>query len=141
VKIPKELLMRFHGASMCKTLGLCLLLAWAGGPALAQVAVAKPFIGKWSVEWQTDQHKYEAVMVVTETGGSWQTYVRRRSNPCAGREVQMQHDKVTPETLEMTLKFEDAIPGCRNARVRLQVDDKGTVTGKRSEHELQMKRE
>jgi hypothetical protein len=133
--------MATRNASILRPLGLWLLLAMASVPALAQVQVAKPFIGKWSVEWQTDQHRYDAVMVVTETGGTWQTFIRRRSNPCAGREVQLQHDKVTPDTLEMTLKFEDAIPGCRNARVRLQVDDKGTVTGKRSEHELQLKRD
>ncbi len=127
--------------SILRQLGLWLLLSTASTLALAQVPVAKPFLGKWSVEWQTDQSRYDAVMTITETGGTWQTYIRRRSNPCAGREVQMQHDKVTADTLEMTLKFEDAIPGCRNARVRLQVDDKGTVTGKRSEHELQLKRD
>lgn len=126
---------------MIRNLVVWMALALAAPLTLAQVQVAKPFLGKWNVEWQTDQQRYEAVMVVTESGGTWQTYIRRRSNPCAGREVQMQQDKVTPDTLEMTLKFEDAIPGCRNARVRLQVDDKGTVTGKRSEHELQLKRD
>lgn len=124
--------------SILRRFGLLLLCSAA---TLAQAQVAKPFLGKWSVEWQTEQKRYDAVMTVTETGGTWQTYIRRRSNPCAGREVQLQHDKVTADTLEMTLKFEDAIPGCRNARVRLQVDDKGTVTGKRSEHELQLKRD
>jgi len=133
--------MAIRDASILRQCSLWLLLTGAGMPALAQVPVAKPFLGKWSAEWQTDQHRYEAVMNITETGGTWQTYIRRRSNPCAGREVQLQHDKVTADTLEMTLKFEDAIPGCRNARVRLQVDDKGTVTGKRSEHELQLKRD
>lgn len=118
---------------------LWLLLAAASTPAPAQVA--QPFIGKWSVAWQTDQQRYEAQMIVTENGGTWQTFIRRRSNPCAGREVQLQHDKVTPDSLEMTLKFEDAIPGCKNVRVRLQVDDKGNVTGKRSDHELELKRD
>ena len=126
-------------ASVVRQLALWLLLSTASTLALAQVA--KPFLGKWSVEWQTDRQRYDAVMVITESGGTWQTYIRRRSNPCAGREVQMQHDKVTVDTLEMTLKFEDAIPGCRNARVRLKVDDQGTVTGKRSDHELQLKRD
>ena len=124
---------------MIRKLWFCAALA-AGSP-LALADAAAPFLGKWNVEWQTDQHRYQAVMVVTETGGTWQTYIQRRSNPCAGREVQMQHDKATPDTLEMTLKFEDAIPSCRNARVRLQADDKGTVTGKRSDHELQLKRD
>ena len=125
--------------SVFHRLGLWLALVVASPLAAAQAAA--PFIGKWSVEWQTDQHRYEAVMVVTESGGTWQTYIRRRSNPCAGREVQMQHDKTTPNSLEMTLKFEDVIPGCKNARVRLQLDDKGTVSGKRSDHELQLKRD
>jgi hypothetical protein len=126
--------------SILRKLGLWLLLWAAGTSALAQVPVAKPFLGKWSVQWQTDQATYDAVMTITETGGTWQTYIHRRSNPCAGREVQMQHDKVTADTLEMTLKFEDAIPGCRNARVRLKADDKGTVSGKRSEYELRLER-
>jgi hypothetical protein len=119
--------------------GLCLALVAASPLALAQAAA--PFIGKWNVAWKTEQHSYEAVMVITESGGTWQTFIHRRSNPCAGREVQMQHDKTTPNSLDMTLKFEDAIPGCKNARVRLQADDKGTVTGKRSDHELQLKRD
>ena len=126
-------------ASTWRKAGLWLALAGASPLALAQAAA--PFIGKWNVAWQTEQHRYEAVMVVTETGGSWQTFIHRRSNPCAGREVQLQHDKATPNSLDMTLKFEDAIPGCKNARVRLQADDKGTVTGKRSDHELQLKRD
>jgi hypothetical protein len=120
---------------------LLLLAAMAMTTSLCMAQAAKPFVGKWNVEWQTDQHRYEAVMVITESGGTWQTYVRRRSNPCAGREVQLQHDQTTPNSLDMTLKFEDAIPGCKNARVKLQVDDKGTVTGKRSEYELQLKRD
>jgi hypothetical protein len=123
---------------LIRTLGLWL--AWAMATPLAFAQAAAPFVGKWNVEWQTDQLRDDAVMVITETGGSWQTYIWRRSNPCAGREVQIQHDKATPNSRDMTLKFEDAIPGCRNARVRLQLDDKGTVTGQRSDHELQLKR-
>jgi len=119
--------------------GLCLLLLLASPCVVAQAAA--PFVGRWNVAWKTEQRSYEAVMIVTETGGTWQTFIHRRSNPCAGREVQLQHDKATPNSLEMTLKFEDTIPGCKNVRVRLQVDDKGTVTGKRSDHELQLKRD
>ena len=124
---------------MFRSLCLSVLLAVASPLALAQAAA--PFIGKWNVAWKTEQQSYEAVMVITENGGTWQAFVQIRSNPCAGREVQLQHDRATPNSLDLTLKFEDAIPGCKNARVRLQVDDKGTVTGKRSGYELQLKRD
>lgn len=125
--------------STFRAFGLGLVLAVAAPWASAQAAA--PFVGKWNVEWQTDQHRYEAVMVITESGGTWQTYIQRRSNPCAGREVPLQHDKVTPTGLDMTLKFDEVLPGCKNVRVRLQADDKGTVTGKRSDHELTLKRD
>jgi len=123
---------RFH------IVGLALLLG--GSAALAQT-VAKPFLGSWKVEWQTDRQTYQAVMEVTETGGSWQTATSSRSNPCFGRKVPMQHDSVTADSLDMTLKFSDVIPDCKNATVKLKVDDKGVVTGRRGGYEMQMKRD
>ena len=113
----------------------------AGVGSLAWADVAKPFLGKWNVEWESDKQSYVAVMEITETGGSWQTATSRRNNPCFGRKVPIQHDSATADRLEMTLKFSEIIPDCRNATVKLQVDDKGVVTGKRSNFELTLKRD
>ena len=124
---------------MKRKLFLCAALALASSLALADVA--KPFLGKWSVEWQSERQTYVAVMEITETGGSWQTATSSRANPCFGRKVPIQHDNATENSLDMTLKFSEIIPDCRNATVKLKLDDKGVVTGKRSGFELQMKRE
>lgn len=109
--------------------------------ALTWADVAKPFLGRWNVEWESDKQSYVAVMEITETGGSWQTATSRRNNPCFGRKVPIQHDLASADRLEMTLKFSDVIPDCRNATVKLQVDDKGVVTGKRSNYDLTLKRD
>ena len=115
---------------------LALILA----TSLAMAQAAKPFIGKWSVEWQTDKQTYGAEMEITESGGSWQTATSSRSNPCFGRKVPIQHDSATANSLDMTLKFSEIIPDCKNATVKLQLDDKGAVVGKRSGYELKLKR-
>ena len=123
---------------MSRNLWIAVALACGTSVALAQAA--KPFIGKWSVEWQTDKQTYGAEMEITETGGSWQTATSSRSNPCFGRKVPIQHDSATANSLDMTLKFSEIIPDCKNATVKLQLDDKGTVVGKRSGYELKLKR-
>ena len=117
-----------------------LALALGAALALAQT-VPKPFLGNWKVEWQTERQSYSAVMEVTETGGSWQTATSNRNNPCWGRKVPLQHDRVAADSLDLTLKFSDIIPDCKNATVKLKLDDKGVVTGRRSGIEMQMKRE
>jgi hypothetical protein len=126
-------------ASMIRNLLGCVMLAL--GSSLAAADAAKPFLGKWSVEWQTEQQLYGAAMEITPTGGTWYTTTRRRSNPCLGREVSIRHDKATDTTLEMTLLFAEVIPDCKDVRVRLQLDDKGEVVGKRSTHDLRLKRD
>jgi hypothetical protein len=118
-----------------------VVLALTLATSLAVAQAAKPFIGKWSVEWQTDRQTYGAEMEITETGGSWQTATSSRANPCFGRKVPIQHDSATANSLDMTLKFSEIIPDCKNATVKLQLDDKGAVVGKRSGYELKMKRD
>jgi len=108
--------------------------------SLAMAQVAKPFIGTWKTEWETDKQTYEAEMVVTETGGTWKTQTSRRNNPCFGREVPLQHDAATERSLSMTLKFSDVITGCRNVSVKLDLDGAGAVIGKRSNYDLKLTR-
>lgn len=131
--------MSVNGLSILRRLGLWLLLC--GASALSQAQVPAPFLGKWSAEWQTERQSYEAVMEIAETGGTWKTATMSRNNPCFGRQVQIQHDKVTPDSLDMTLKFSELITGCTNATVKLRLDDKGQVVGTRSGFALKLKRD
>ncbi|MBX3644159.1 MAG: hypothetical protein KF720_13955 [Rubrivivax sp.] len=120
---------------------LILPLALAVACPLALADAAAPFIGKWNAQWQTDKQSYEAVMEITETGGTWKTATMSRNNACFGRQVPIQHDRATSDSLDMTLKFSDVITGCNNATVKLRLDDKGNVIGTRSGYPLQLKRE
>jgi hypothetical protein len=106
----------------------CLALTLGSSLAMAQSA-AKPFVGTWKVEWQTDKQTYGALMEITVTGGSWQTATSSRANPCFGRKVPIQHDGATADSLDMTLKFSDVIPDCKNATVKLKLDDRGPWSG------------
>jgi hypothetical protein len=115
-------------------------LAAAGSPpAFAQVAA--PFVGAWKVSWQPDRRKYDAVMTVTENGGSWQTYAQSQVNPCVGREVPMKVETATSNEVKFLLQFAEAIPGCPNATVILKAAADGTVTGTRSKFELTLSRQ
>lgn len=112
---------------------LCMAVL-SGGPACAQVAA--PFIGAWKATWQTDKRSYEALMTVTDNGGSWQTSVLGHANVCAGREVPMKVESASPSVVKFVLQFAEVIPGCPNATVTLKVAPDGTVTGTRSKFEL-----
>ena len=102
--------------------------------ALAQVSA--PFVGSWKASWQADNKSYDAVMVLSEKGGTWQTYTRNQNNPCAGREVPMKVELASPTDVQLVLQFSEIIPGCRNAIVTLKAAPDGTVTGLRSKFEL-----
>lgn len=117
-----------------------LALATAASLAGAQ-QVPAAFIGHWQAQWQTDRQSYSAELEVTDTGGSWQTATSSRANPCFGRKVPLRHDRVTPNSLDITLMFSDVIQGCKNATVKLQLDDQGKVTGQRSGYDLTLTRD
>ncbi len=124
-------------------LGLALTLlciaATISIPAFAQVSA--PFIGSWKAAWQTDKRSYDALMNVTEQGGTWQTYVRNQNNPCAGREVPMKVESAAPTEVKLVLQFSETIPGCPNVTVTLKATPDGTVTGMRSKFELTLARQ
>lgn len=108
--------------------------------SLVWADAAKPFLGTWNVAWQTEGGSYVAEMEITDTGGSWQTATSRRSNPCFGRKVPIQHDLASAERLELTLKFSDILADCKNASVKLQLNEKGEVVGKRGGYDLTLER-
>ena len=102
--------------------------------AIAQVPA--PFIGSWKTTWQADKKSYDAVMIVNEKGGTWQTYIRNQNNPCAGREVPMRVESSSPTEVKFELQFSEVIPGCKNTTVTLKASPDGAVTGLRSKFEL-----
>jgi hypothetical protein len=116
----------------------CIAVAFSPA-ALAQVSA--PFIGSWKATWQTDAKSYDAVLNVTEKGGSWQTYVRNENNPCAGREIPMKVESASPTEVRFLLQFSETIPGCQNVKVVLQATPDGKVTGTRSKYELTLVRQ
>ena len=113
---------------------LICLAAATGNPATAQITA--PFLGSWKANWQTDRKTYDAVMNVTDKGGTWQTYTRDKNNPCAGREVPMKIESSGPSEVQLLLQFSEVIPGCSNPTVTLKAAPDGTVTGMRSKFEL-----
>ena len=120
---------------------LCCGVLLATGCSMVAADAAAPFLGKWNFEWQTGRGSYVGEMEITADGGSWQTATSNRRNPCFGRKVPLQHDVASAERLELTLKFSDVIPDCKNATVKLWLNDKGEVVGKRSGQDLTLKRE
>ncbi len=113
---------------------LCLASVMSCTSALAQVPA--PLQGTWSARWQTDNREYDASMTITESGGTWQTMTRNRTNACAGREVPMKLESSTATGAEFTLMFSEVLTGCANAKVALSVGADGKVTGTRSKFEL-----
>lgn len=105
-----------------------------GGAALAQVSA--PFVGTWKASWQTDKKSYEAVMTLTEAGGTWKTATMDKGNPCAGREVPMKVESSSPTEVQFQLRFSDVMTGCQNVNVALKADADGKVSGTRSKYEL-----
>lgn len=104
--------------------------------AQAHSQVAAPFVGSWKATWQTDKKSYDAVMTVSDTGGTWQTATLDKSNPCAGREVPMKVESSSATEVQFQLRFSDVMSGCQNVNVALKLAPDGTVTGTRSKYEL-----
>jgi len=117
------------------TLIASLLLS---GQAHGQVPA--PFVGTWKATWQTEKKSYEAVMTVTDTGGTWQTAYADKYNPCAGREVPMKVESSSATAVQFQLQFSEVMHGCQNVNVALKIAPDGTVTGTRSKYELTLRR-
>jgi hypothetical protein len=110
------------------------VFAMSAGAATAQVA--PHFRGDWTVTWQAQASAQQAKLVLTESGGKWQTQNRARNNPCVGREVPVVVQSASDDEVSLKLDFESVIPGCPNGQVTLRrVDDK-TISGRRGNAEL-----
>jgi hypothetical protein len=134
---PRAAGRRVLAAALTGALGM--LLTW---PAAAQVSaqVPAPLVGDWKGTWQTENRLYEARLIVTPSGGTWQTATSNRANVCAGREVPMKVETATESEVRFQLQFSEVINGCPNVFVTMKVGPDGAVTGTRSKYELQLVR-
>lgn len=119
----------------CGIVGLTLW-AWMGA-ALAQVPA--PFVGTWNVSWQGKSNALSAKMVLTESGGRWQTFnVTSKADFCYGREVVAAVDSASEDAVTLKLKFSEALAGCNDVTVKLKRGEDGAVSGTRSGAPLTM---
>lgn len=118
--------MGLRKARMAMRLGL---LATACTVVSAQPA--SPFLGQWKVSWEADGRPQQAVLVVTDMGGTWKTTARSRNNPCIGLEVPITFVSGAGNDAVVRLEFAKTLNACADVTIQLKrVDDK-TVTGTR----------
>jgi hypothetical protein len=129
---PKE-------GEMIRAMTLVAALSALAGPVGAEPAA--PFLGTWKVVGEGEAQVYEARLVLTASGGTWQASVRQRNNPCAGREVPVKLGDATERQLTVTLQFADVMAGCKNSTVILTREADGTISGKRGSHDLKLSRQ
>ena len=115
---------------------LFVLAVLLGGAMLVQAqapTVPAPFIGSWKVSWQGKAKPLSGEMVLTESGGHWQTFnVASGTNACYGKEVPIGVQSASPDAVTLQLKFSEVINGCGSITVKLQRGADGAVTGTRS---------
>jgi hypothetical protein len=114
----------------------CLAVLLGGiSPALAEEA--NPFIGKWIATWENKGGRpLQADVSIVEAGGTWQTLVTRKNDPCVGKEAPIEIKSVSPKELRMAVRHSEVIPGCKDTNVKLHLHDDGSVTGNRGSDEM-----
>jgi len=113
--------------------------------AVLRAQPANPFIGSWQAKFLVStarglMDERQADLVITPTGGTWQTRVQSRTDPCIGREVPLHIDELTDSRLTGTLRFSSLADFCKDLKLVLQVDASGTVVGRRGNTELSLER-
>ena len=79
-------------------------------------------------------------MVITESGGTWKTFSQSRDDPCVGREAPVEIRAVDTKTLKLSVRHSEAVQGCKDTQVELELIDAQRATGKRGEIELALTR-
>lgn len=116
------------------------ILVWVSvlsciSPVLAQSE--NPFLGKWTVTWENKEGRpLQANVVITETGGTWQTLVRRKLDPCVGTAAPIEVKSVSPKEMRFTARHSEVLTGCKDTNVKLQLQSDGTITGTRGQDEM-----
>jgi len=125
----------FSAAAISSLLMLGLAL-----PAVAWGQNANPFVGKWTVNWQGKSRPLQADLVITESGGTWKTFSQSRDDPCVGREAPVEIRAVDTKTLKLSVRHSEAVQGCKDTQVELELIDAQRATGKRGEIGLALTR-
>ena len=116
------------------------IIAWLSvlsciSPAIAQSE--NPFLGKWTATWDNkDGRPLQANLVITETGGTWQTLAQRRLDPCVGKEAPIEIKSVSQQELRFTARHSEVLMGCKDTNVKMHFQPDGTVTGSRGQDEM-----
>ncbi|MFO1339896.1 MAG: hypothetical protein U1F53_16990 [Burkholderiaceae bacterium] len=111
----------------------CAALVQAQAPDKAPDRVPAPFVGTWKVTWEGKSRPLTAEMVLTESGGHWQTFnVGSKTNSCSGRTVPIAVKSASADAVALQLRFSEVINGCDNVSVKLQRGADGAITGTRS---------
>ncbi len=113
-------------------LALSMTLAWAQAPT--------PFVGTWKVTWEGKKQVLDAKLVLNESGGTWKTSTQQESNPCVGKEVPVKVESSTPQEVKLLLAF-SVLHGCKDSKVTLTLGADSTVSGRRGDADLKLKRE
>jgi len=120
-------------------------LSLACAAALLHAQPANPFVGSWKVKFMLATKtgvldERSADLVITPTGGTWQTWVQGRSDPCVGKEVPVTVSEVTDSRLTGLVRFSSLGDFCKDLKLVLEKDASGKVSGRRGNTELTLER-
>ena len=107
-------------------LSTCCLFACA----LASAQTPPAFVGTWKVTWQ-GARPLEARLVVSESGGTWQTFATSRTDPCVGREVPIAFEEINGDEATVRLKFSEALRVCVDITIRIKKLSEKALAGTR----------
>lgn len=116
---------------------VAILFAVSSCAAFAESS--NPFIGKWKVTWQGKQ-PWEAKLVIDQSGGSWQTFARSKTNSCTGLEVPIAVESSSENEMTIKLKF-SILQGCTDSTVHLKRVGGDTISGTRGMVSLVLSRQ
>ena len=90
------------------------------------------FVGKWTV---TTGKKVgpSGRLVITESGGTWKTFSQSRDDPCVGREARWKSVLLTQRPSNYLSGIPEAVQGCKDTQVELELIDAQRATGKRGD--------
>jgi len=130
-------------ATMTAVASLATSAICASAPA--QESTPAPFIGAWQVTWAGENHRRQARLVLTQSGGTWKTFepdiTKTKRDKCRGLEVPVSLESVASNKLVLKLNYAATLTGCHDSKIVLiRVDDK-TITGKRHGTDLTVSRE
>jgi hypothetical protein len=118
---------------------VAIVLAASSYAALAQTAI--PSAGDWKANWQYLGRPLQAKLVISGSGGTWQSLSSLRTDPCVGREVPMSIESSSVDEITLKLKYSESLRGCADATIVLKRIDDKTYMGKRGDGDLKLSKD